>query len=151
LAKAAKELEEEMGEEPDRAGDADVTPRARRSLFGESEEDEDSDEEEEQGPDKTSEDPKEKEWVVAHKETKSAEIHLATARGNLTTALYKHGYTPSEAADKMLEQRRKELQSAVMRLRTAWVRDAMLTTSVIERRRRAAEKAAAEQQEKADG
>jgi hypothetical protein len=88
---------------------------------------------------------------VAHKETKSTKIHLATARGNLTTTLYKHGYAPSEAADKMLEQQRKELQSAVARLRSAWAQDAMLTTSVIERRRRAAEKAVAEQQEKADG
>jgi hypothetical protein len=117
LAKAAKELEEEMGEEPDWAGDADATPRAWRSLFGESEEDEDLDEEEEPEPDK---------------ETKSAEIHLAMARGNLTTTLYKHGYAPSEVADKMLEQRRKELQSAVARLRMAQVQDAMLTTSVIE-------------------
>jgi hypothetical protein len=88
---------------------------------------------------------------VAHKETKSAEIDLATARGNLTTALYKHGYAPSEAADKMLVQRRGELRSAVARLRTVWVQDAILTTSVIARWRRAAEKAAAEQQEKVDG
>jgi hypothetical protein len=151
LAKAAKELEEEMEKEQGRAGDADATPRARRSLFGESEEDESSDEDEGPEPDETSEDPKEKEWVVAHKEVKSAEIHLATARGNLTTAIYKHGYAPSEAADKTLEQRRGELRSAIARLRTARASDAMLYTSVVVRRRRAAEKAAAEQQEKADG
>jgi DNA-binding transcriptional MerR regulator len=129
LAKAAKELEEEMGEELDWAGDVDATPRAWRDLFRDSEEDEDSDEEEDLEPDKTSKDPKEKEWVVAHKETKSAKIHLATARGNLTTVLYKHGYAPSEAADKMLVQWRGELQSAIVRLRTARVQDAMLTTS----------------------
>jgi hypothetical protein len=150
LAKAAKELEEEMEEEQGRADDADATPRARRSLFGESEEDEDSDEEEEPVPDETSDDPKEKAWVVAHKENKSAEIHLATARGNLTTALYKHGFAPSEEADKMLEQRRKELRKAVGRLRTARVQDALLHTSVVARRRIAAEEAAAEQQGKAD-
>jgi hypothetical protein len=89
------------------------------------------DEDDDPEPDEMSEDPKEKEWVVAHKETKSAEIHLATARGNLTTALYKHGYAPSEAADKMLVQRREELRSAVARLRMAWAHDAMLTMSVI--------------------
>jgi hypothetical protein len=115
------------------------------------EEDEDTDEEEDPEPDETSEDPKEKAWVVAHKETKSAEIHLATAHGNLTTALYKHGYAPSEAADQMLVQRQEELWSAVVRLRTAQAQDAMLTTSVVARRRRVAEKAAAEQQEKEEG
>jgi hypothetical protein len=151
LINLAKELVDEAEGESDRTGDADATPRARCDLFRESEEDEELDEEDDPEPDETSKDPKEKEWVVAHKETKSAEIHLATARGNLTTALYKHGYAPSEAADKMLVQRRGELRSAVARLRMVWVQDAMLTTSVIARWRRAAEKAAAEQQEKADG
>jgi hypothetical protein len=53
--------------------------------------------------------------------------------------------------DKMLEQQRKELRSAVACLRMARANDAILHTSVIERRRRAVEKAAVEQQEKADG
>jgi aspartate beta-hydroxylase len=150
LASSAKELEDEMAVESDRTGDVDVTPRAQRDLFRDSEEDEDTDEEDPE-PDETSEDPKEKEWVGAHKETKSAEIHLATARGNLTTALYKHGYAPSEAADQMLVQRREELQSAVARLRMGQAQDTMLTTSVVARRRRAVEKAAAEQQEKEEG
>jgi hypothetical protein len=137
--------------ESDRTGDADATPRAWRDLFGEEEEDEDSDEDGDPEPDETSEDPKEKAWVVAHKETKSAEIHLATARGNVTTALYKHGYAPSEAADQMLVQRRVELRSALARLRTAQAQDALLTLSVIACWRRAAEKAAVEQQEKEEG
>jgi hypothetical protein len=151
LARSAKELEDKMEVESDRTGDVDATPRAQHDLFGDLEEEEDTDEEEDPEPDETSEDPKEKEWVVAHKETKSAEIHLAMAHGNLTTAMYKHTYAPSEAVDQMLVQQWEELGSAVACLRTVWARNAMLTTSVIARRRRAVEKAAVEQQEKEEG
>jgi hypothetical protein len=131
LARAAKELEDEMEVESDWKCDVDVTPRARRDLFGDSEGDSDTDEEVDLELDKKSEDLKEKEWVVAHKETKSAEVHFAMARGNLTTAVYTHGYAPSEAADQLLVKWREELRGAVARLRTAWAQDAMLTTSVI--------------------
>jgi hypothetical protein len=151
LARSAKELEDEMEVELDWTGDTDTTPRAQHNLFGDLEGGEDTDEEVDPELDKTSEDPKEKECVVAHKETKSAEVHLATARGNLTTAVYTHGYTPSEAADQLLVQWWEELQGAVARLRTAWARDAMLMTSVISRWKRVAEKAVVEQQDKEEG
>jgi hypothetical protein len=123
LAKVAKELEEAMEAELDRAGDADATPRVRRDLFRDSEV--------EAEPDKTSEDLWEKEWVAAHKEMKSAEIHPATARDNLTTAVYAQGSTPGVEMDGQLVVWWKELWEAVAHVRSAWAKDTMLTLSVI--------------------
>jgi hypothetical protein len=94
LAKAAKELEEEMEAESDWTGGIDVTPRAWHDLFGELKE--------EAEPDEKSEDPWEKEWVASHKDLKNAEVHLATAWDNLMVAMYTHGYAPGEAADQQL-------------------------------------------------
>jgi hypothetical protein len=102
LAKVAKELEEQMEEEPDRAGDADMTPKARRDLFGNLEGEEDREEATDCEPDETSDDPKEKEWVLSHKEVKRTEIHLATARDNLTTAMYAQKTFPGVETDKQL-------------------------------------------------
>jgi hypothetical protein len=74
LARAAKELEDEMEVESDQMCDADVTPRAWCNLFGDLEGEEEGEEVTELEPDETSQDAWEKEWVISHKEVKSADV-----------------------------------------------------------------------------
>jgi hypothetical protein len=102
-------------------------------------------------PDETSEDAKEKEWVISHKEMKRAELYLTTARDNLTTALYSQKTYPRAETDMQLAERRKELRATMARVVSAWAKDAILTISVIACWREAVEKAAAEQQDKEEG
>jgi hypothetical protein len=157
LARAAKELEDEMVES-ERTGDADVTPRVWHDLFGDLEGDKEEEEVMELEPDKTSKGMWEKEWVISHKEMKSAEIHLTTAHNNLTTAMYSQRTFPGAEMDaqlaewrKELAEWRKELREAVVHVRSAWAKDVMLTILVIARWKDAAEKDAAEQQDKEEG
>jgi hypothetical protein len=98
-----------MEVELDRAGDADATPKARRDLFRDSEGEVEREEVTDPEPDEMSEDAKEKEWVISHKEMKSAELYLATARDNLMTALYLQKTYPQAETDTQLVERRKEL------------------------------------------
>jgi hypothetical protein len=105
----AELAKEEMEVESDRAGDADATPKARHDLFGDSEGEEEKEEVTDPEPDEMSEDAKEKEWVISHKEMKSSELYLATAHDNLTTALYSQKTYPGVETDAQLAERRKEL------------------------------------------
>jgi hypothetical protein len=82
---------------------------ARRDLFGDSEGEEEGEEVTNLEPNKTSEDAKEKEWVISHKEVKSAELHLATAHDNLMTALYSQKTYPRVETDAQLMELRKQL------------------------------------------
>jgi hypothetical protein len=120
-------------------------------LFGDSEGEEEREEVTDPEPDEMSKDAKEKEWVISHKEMKSAELYLATARDNLTTALYSQKTYPGAETDAQLAERRKELRATMTRVVSARAKDAMLTISVIAHRREAVEKAAAEQQDKEEG
>jgi hypothetical protein len=131
LARAAKELEDEMEVESDRTGDADVTPKVQCNLFGDLEGDEEGEEVMDLELDETSKDAWEKEWFLSHKEVKSAELHLTMACDNLTTALYSQKTYPGVEMDAQLVEWRKELQAAMACVISAWATDVMLTVSVI--------------------
>jgi hypothetical protein len=68
---------------------------------------------------------------ISHKEMKSAEVHLAMACDNLTTAVYLQRTFPGVETDAQLVEWRKELWEAVACVISAWAKDTMLTVLVI--------------------